>query len=370
MDPILDAPPADDTTPEMDQPVTDQVTAPEPTQVAPQGFREQCADAMGWDTTDFADDDAFKAALSGSLEQLEGDRELVNLGRQFAPVASQWPAFQEWQQEQQAAQASAETATAEPAAAEVPAFEWDYPEPNDNDLAFLERDPATGLYRPKGDWIVPPGTAERVNQQVAGQRTMAERLVTQFPSLVTGVTAPIIEGLRTELSELKAAFTTAQERLDSQTYMQQHAGDFYQHDEQGNLVVDPQTHQPVLSPVGRAQQDAESALRDAGMTDPDQLRSVAEAFVSLQREAGRFESPNGKAAQPAANPSSQAVQTGEAKRQFFIDRVTTNQHAPDRGGTIPDATAPDGATQNAGADIDACFQEAAREAGVDLRRLA
>ena len=179
--------------------------------------------------------------------------------------------------------------------------------------------------------------------------------------------------MKAELAELKAAFTSSQERLDAQDYMRKRADDLYQHDEQGKQVLNAQTGQPVLSPMGEAQQNAESALRDFDPHDPEQVHSYAEAFVSLQGESGRFESPNGNGAgpvappaQPAASPSAQAAAAGQAKQQRFIDRVTTNQHAPDRGGTIPDATAPDGATQHAGADIDACFAEAAREAGVDL----
>ncbi len=330
------------TIPTVDPSESPELTAPP----ASAGARD--AFAARYDVSEFSDDTTFVDAVASRLDQAHSDQPLIDLGRQFAPHAEQWPQFLEWQKEQAVGQAAPPADETPPATDEPASFEWDYPEPNENDLAFLERDPATGLYRPKQDWIVPPGTAERVNQQVTGQRTMAERLVTQFPSLVNEVTGPVIEGLRSELAELKAAFTTSQERQDSATYMQQRAADFYQHDEQGNPVIDQQTGQPALSPVGKAQQNAEGALRELGISDPAKLREAASLFVGLQQEAGRFEASNGNG-QPA--PAAQAApQTGAQKRALFI-RTTTQQHSPDRGGTIPDPTAPEGTMQNPSASF-------------------
>lgn len=388
VEPIGDNVPADDRTLTLpDTPPTDPAASPpplpstttaEPVAAAPAapavpGLRERFT-ARGYDTSAFADDDAMFDEVLGKLETSNSEKELTDLGRQFAPYATDFPKFQEWQKQQQVAtepatsddSASVAAATPAPApadaVAEPPAFDWpDLPELDLRVVQACDRDSRTGLFRIAEGMPLMPGAAERLNEIQAQHTERAERLVTEFPDLVTGVMAQTIAELKAESAKLTAAMETSQARQDSLTYVQARGSEFYQHDEQGNQVVDPQTSQPTLSPIGEAQRMIVETLPQYDMGNPAHVRDLGEVILNLRKEAGHFTSPaaaNGQGQATAApaqaatgTPSQQAVALGEGKRQLFLERTVRAQQSPDRGGTIPDSTAPENVSQNADASF-------------------
>lgn len=323
---------------------------------------------MGLDTSGFADDETFKTALETAIEQNESDRRLAELGRQFAPVATEFPAFLEWQKQQQSSPGSGPQAP-EDAVPEPPKFEWNVPALDPRLVQACERDPRTNMFRPIEGMPLLPGTAEKLNEIESTRGEMANRLLTEFPSLVNDVTAPIIDGLKSEIAELKAAFTTSQERQDSLDYERQRGNDFYQHDEQGNIVLS-QTGQPVLSPVGESHRNVEQALMKTNWDDPADRRMVVESFLELQKKAkvGPFAEAAGANGQPApqVTPVEQGVAAGEVKRRRFLERAIQDQRSTDRAGTIPDPTAPSISMQNADDDNRRIIRDLAREQGISL----
>ncbi len=325
--------------------------------------------AKGIDTSQFADGNAFVDTVIGMIDRSRDDQSMVALGQQFAPHAEQFPEFLEWQKQQAEV---AKQAEAEAAPAEAKKFAWEVPSLDPRSMQACDQDPRTGMFRvPEGSALM-PGTAENLNKVQATREEMAGRLLTEFPSLVNEITSPLIDGLRSEISELKAAFGASQDRIDSERFQQDHAADFYQHDDKGQLVLDQGTGQPMLSPVGAAQQTAEETLRKIDWADPAQVRHVASLFVGQQKELGKFEAPaagaNGQGT-PAATPATTGVAAGEVKRQRFLDRVAPNDQSPDRGGSIPDATAPEGASQTVNEeDFRKIAHDIARKAGVDLSK--
>lgn len=347
---------------------------PEPAQAAP-AFREQFGSFMGLDTSGFTDDDSFKTALSTALQENESERRMADLGRQFAPVASEMPAFLEWQKQQRQPSGQPSPAlTAEPAAPEpeLPEYDWSpLAEPDPRLLRVCERDPNTGLYRAIEGHPEFSGTAAKLNEAEDRKASRADRLVNKFPDCVKEQVEPLISKLRSEIAELKAAFTTSQERQESREYRQQRAGDFYQHDDQGNIVLDPQTSQPLMSPVGETYQRIENTLGGLDLSKPEDMRLAVESYMELQKRAGvgpfaNVAGANGQRSVAPAPVPATGPAAGEVKRQQFIDRAIRDQRSSDRAGTIPDATAPEGTSQNPEDSFRQHAREAAREAGASF----
>lgn len=333
-----------DPTPE--SPPTDPVAPATPS------FRDVFSE-QGFDTSEFSDDAVLARQIATTLDRARDDQPLIDLGRQFAPHADKFPAFLEWQKQEATTQAAPPADGTPPAPDEPHAFEWDVPVIDERLARACEVDPRTGLYRPIEGLPVLPGTAEKLNETAATRAERADQILTQFPDLVTQVTAPAMAELKSEVAELKAALETTQERAESRAYMHERSAEFLQHDEQGNVVIDSQTGSPVLSTVGKAQHDAESAFRDSGVTDPGKLRQITEMWMTMRRESGHFTAGSNGNGQPTptGKPTPPPATTGAQKRELFLDRVTKQQHSADRGGTIPDPTAPEGTLPNPDANF-------------------
>jgi hypothetical protein len=329
---------------------------------APAFSLRDIASERGYDPKDFADDKALAAALFDRAEEYNQVQPIVQIGRQFAPYADKMGDFQAYlAAKEEEAKAAAEEAIK---AATPPALEWRKTEYDPQWERFCEQDPRTGMWSPLGGAPQFAGYAQKLNDVQEARRLNSQDLLGDFPGLLDKYFAPRETSLKQTIIEearklVREEFAQRQQEIEVQAYIQLHAKDFYQQDSGGQVLVGVDG-QPRLTPKGEAMAMHAQELRESGMNDPNVIRQYAEIAVAADEAAGKFGPAKPQAVvQPTIAPPE--------KKKLFLDRVTKNLRSPQRGGSIPDDTAPTGTQQNPSDDFDAVLRRVAAQQGVELK---
>ena len=344
-------------------PAPEPVASVPPPASAPAFSLRDIASERGYDPKDFADDKALAAALFDRAEEYNQVQPIVQIGRQFAPYADKMGDFQAYMAaKEEETRAAAEEATK---AATPPALEWRKAEYDPQWERFCEQDARTGMWSPLGGAPQFAAYAQKLNDVQEARRLNSQELVSDFPGLLDRYFAPRETSLKQTIIEearklVREEFAQRQQEIEAQAYIQLHAKDFYQCDATGNPVVGADG-QPRLTPKGEAMAMHAQELRESGMNDPNRIRKYAEIAVAADEAAGKF-----GPAKPQAAAVPVVVPPPE-KKKLFLDRVTKNLRSPQRGGSIPDDTAPTGTQQNPSDDLDAVLRRVAAQQGVELK---
>ena len=347
-------------------PASEPDIAPAPPASAGGGFSlREIASQRGYDSTDFADEAALAAALFDRAEQYNQVQPIVEIGRQFAPYADKMGDFQAYMAaKEEDARVAAEDAAK---AAAPPALNWRKAEYDPQWERFCEQDARTGMWQPLGGAPQFAAYAQKLNDVQEARRLNSQELVSDFPGLLDRYFAPRETSLKQTIIEearklVQEEFAQRQRESEAQAYIQQHAKDFYQQDAAGQLMVGSDG-QPRLTPKGEAMAMHCQALAESGMSDPARIRQYAEIAVAADEAAGKFGAP----VAPVAAPPVAVPAPAHEKKKLFLERVTKNQRSPQRGGSIPDDTAPAGTQQNPSADLGDVIRRVASQQGVQLQ---
>jgi len=325
--------------------------APEP----PSSFSLlEAARSRGIDPSGYESEEALAEAMFSALDTFQEHEPFVKIGQQFAPYADKLSDFQKWQEEQ-AAQATPAAKPEQP----VSGFEWNAPEYDPRWEGMpIERD-ERGFYKAPADYPQLAPIAEKMNAYRQFQVDAINKFIHDPQQLIHAATADRlaeIEKRAIEAAEEKIETALAKQRADAEmdAYVQGKAKDIYLHDVQGQLRYKP-NGEPMLSPKGQAMAEYGGMLEKAGVTDSALMRQLLDKMIQADELSGRFNSPATPASKPATSPP--------VTKQRFLDRIRSNN----RGGTIPDPTAPVGSQQqNPDATMQEITRRIAREQGVSL----
>jgi len=343
-------------------PILDVTPAP-PT---PPSFSLQSyATEQGFDTSGFKDESEIAAALLRSAQQAAQNEPLADIGRQFAPHADKWGAFQEWQKGQEVEQqrVAAETAAAEKA--KLP-FEWRSVERDQSWEQHCERDPASGRFVAKTlDGLQ---YAEKLNAYEDAQKHNAQDLLTNYPEMTTQLVDSRLSAFEEKLNTLiderwEQKQTEASVTQSTDTWITEHAKDVFVLDATGNAVVGPDGNER-LSPKGEALRTHATELQASGMSDPAMIRDYAWRAVVADEAAGKLSSA------VTSTPVIPPVVTPPTTPNRFLDRLVGSQNGngqtQQRGGGIPDDTAPRSISASPGGDLRETCDRLINEQGITL----
>ncbi len=214
---------------------------------------------------------------------------------------------------------------------DIPSYQYSgngQPEYDESWAELVEQDPS-GRFVIRNDYVgqVDPSVADKVNKYVEWRQSRSNELI---DDPVNAVMAAGLEG------EIQSRIDTAIKNAFSKNKTKSNAESFIKQNEKILYVQDPQTGttqvdsagKPVLSPVGRALNDAHVMLRQNGMTDPQTRHKVATQMV--QNYFTQQQLANGLEQQPP-----QPAQQQRASQQSYKDQYTdkpfsqpTNPHPP------------------------------------------
>jgi len=336
---------------------------PEPLAEAAFSLRE-AAQQRGIDPAGYESDESLAEAMFSTLDTLHQNEPFVKIGQQFAPYADKLSDFQAWQAEQ--------TKAAQPTptpAEETPGFEWDTPEYDPRWEAYpLERD-ERGFYKAPADLPAMAPYAEKMNAYQQDQRTKLTRILSDPQKLIQDAMGQELAALeKRTLEAARAEFQgeLAKQHADAEmnAYVQQQEADLYQHAADGQTLYDAQGY-PQLSVKGRAMAEHANMLETAGVKDPKLVRQLLDICLERDELSGRFSTTTPAPTTPTAPaivPPTPQLAVPKAKRRF-LNRLSDNN----RGGSVPDPTAPEGSQQQSpDATMADITRRIAREQGVTL----
>jgi len=238
-----------------------------PASPAPTQSAREIAASLGFDTSRFADDRQFLAALTQRANANSQADYYAQLGRQMVPHATQ---FQQYLQAQQAPQAPAERPT------------WQPPELDERFLQLVDRDPNTGVYVPK------PGVPQEIAQQV-NARASWERDFNRNPAAMIG---PMVEQRASEIAEqlINERFGQQERNSAAQQIIAANSSWLHQPGQVGT------NGRPVLSPLGARYHSHVQSLERNGMSDPRAIDLYARQAI----QAEMFQYEQSQKVNPAA----------------------------------------------------------------------
>jgi len=286
---------------------------------------------QGYDPSSFHDERELSLALLRSAQQYEQAAPLADIGRQFAPHADKWPAFQEWSKQQEAEQAKAAAAAAKEQA--KPPIDW---RKADYDPAWEQhcaRDPKTGRY--VAQTLDGLQYAEKLNAAEEAMRDNSRDLLTKFPELVdkiveTRLAAKLAEYDKQYDQRWNQNWSARQSEGSFNSWIDQRKQDLFAFDASGAPVIGTDGNQ-ALTPVGTAFLQRVEQLKAMGATNMDAIRE--DAWNTIAATHGG-QAP--AAVAPVAPPK--PVQPPRFLSRFAGN--TGNTRTQQRGGGIPDPSAP------------------------------
>jgi hypothetical protein len=267
--------------------------------------------------------DSREAAAYLIRRAREQDR-YADVGRQ---AASDWENYQRWRLGQVSPQPGMPGAAAPPAKRNV----FGLPDYDPNWMQMVRKDPVTGDYIPAPG--APPDIVHRVTNY-AMQLQAAQQRFWQDPmqflgELIDQRISPLLD------QRVSAHSQYAQNMAEAQRFMTENAGWIHRFDNNGQLLLDPVTKQPMLSSDGA--KFAGLLQEAAQMGIASQQQQVAYATRIMRAETG------GKTSNPAFNA---AVAQGNRTAQDFLaahNRRPNNagrMSPPAPGGPPPSAAHP------------------------------
>lgn len=336
--------------------------APSP---APDSFSLRTyAQERGYDPNAFKDDQELAAALLQAADQYQQIEPLANIGRQFAPYVDRLGEFNEFIKAKEVeAKAAAEEAQKKAA---IPVFDWQKAEYDASLEQYCKFNAETGRYEARHpDWSP---HARKLNEAIEARRQNSQRLVDKFPELLDQYYGPREAALREKilaeaLELVRKEFTQRNQQTATEQWIQEREKDLYVFDAGGKPIIDVEG-MPRLSPKGEALRAHAEDLSKSGITDPEKIREYAWRAVVADEASGKFGAP----AKPIAAPTPPAHPTNHKR---FLDRFANRggeppQRLQQRGGSIPDDTAPRTNVINPSSDLMQISRRIANEQGIQL----
>lgn len=295
---------------------------------------------QGYDPSSFHDERELSMALIKAAEQYEQVAPLADIGRQFAPHADKWSAFQEWLGKQEAEQQKA--AQVQAAEQAKPPIDW---RKADYDPAWEQhcaRDPKSGRY--VAQTLDGLQYAEKLNTAEEAMRDNSRDLLTKFPELVdkiveTRLAAKLAEYDKQYDQRWNQNWSARQSEGAVDSWIGQHQKELFAADAAGNPVVGPDGNQ-TLTPLGTALLQRVEQLKAMGATNIDAIREDAWRTVTAAMGSGGT-----PVTQAATIPPLAAVTPAKPTQQpaRFLSRFAGKpggNRTQQRGGGVADPTAP------------------------------
>jgi hypothetical protein len=208
------------------------------------------------------------------------------------------------------------------------------------------------------------------------QEEAGDRIVREFPQLVQAAVADQLRQLQESMPQLfQQHFSTAMSQWESgqseRQFLEQQKNEFFQVDQAGQILVNPQTGDPALTPKGEAFRQYCVEGRELGISNDANIRRYAEQRLSADVAAGKFGQANGASGntaggqgQASGGGASQLMpdQIAAQKKGEFMRQVVKGQRQPNRGGTIPDANSQ--RLQNPSANLHSILDEEMERHGI------
>ena len=314
------------------------------------------AQARNYDVSHFESPNDLGEFLLDNLADRQELERAAAIGRS---VGSNYNDYLKWQESQNETPAAPAQPTPEP---ETTGLEWAAPEAVDPRYeAMLETDPNTGLYRAPADAPLLSPYADKANERLQWQKTTAERMLSDFPSLVEQVAAPKITALEQKIESLVNQQNTWAQQQHLSAIAEQHDDEWFVK-ENGQYVIDPRTNDIVPTPKYQAVAFyAEDLRKIAPNADDATIMQKAIEQANLAERAGIYSSAPVAPAAPAPDP----VQVATETQQTFMQGVR-NGHLPNRDGYQPDTVAPLGPPDRAPSMADLTIPEV-KKLGLDGR---
>jgi hypothetical protein len=282
-----------------------------PAQAQSPGIRD-AALSWGLDLSEFSDDAAAWQYLMTAAQRGTERNYYAELGQQMQP---HYETFQRYLQDQQAQ-------TAAPAPAKPSA--WQHPDFDQRWLGLVERDPATGTYRPKAG--INPQWADRVQAYYDSIDSWATGMV-QSPEQTLG---PLIRQVASQLMEERFG-AQAQQQQAQQIYAANEAW-LYQTDAQGRRQYDA-AGRAIPSAMGSRYYTHLQTLQRAGVTDAALMDSLAQSLLqadvyAAQQQQAQMRTQQQAAPAAAARPN---VNTGQGLAPARRDQLPGGSQPSDEG---------------------------------------
>lgn len=238
-------------------------------QVESMGFRERF-EAAGFDLTGYDDDKLFQAVQHG-LQRASRADELEAIAAQARPYLDHASEIDEFLRSKQAEQQPAK-------AAEKP-NPWKAPLDYDPEWEkFTTFDPQLGRYILKDEAAryVSPAVAENMNKFKSWERERSQQIVRNFPDAVKEAVADLLAEQETKFDQrLNAHTETMQKMALAQKFLRDNAKDLFQHDANGQIMVDAQGRE-VPTPKGQLFDHFAGEARRKGLQSPEDVIEYAQ----------------------------------------------------------------------------------------------
>ena len=273
----------------------------------------------GYDVSDYNNDEEFIAeteARFASNQQAEAQAE------------AQARAQAEYAQQMQASQHPYQQPPEQPEEARDGKPEFD---PN---WANLVETDEYGRYAIREEYAgsVDPGVADKVNEYVAWRQERSNAIIDDPVNtlLEAGLGNQINAAVNNAVS---SALREKSQRSDAASFIQENAASLYVQNAQGQFEKDGKG-QPILSPVGKALNDAHVNLRNHGMHDPQVRHQVAMQMVQnhfTQRQLSQImQNP-----EQFQNPRQPQPTSGDIYKQQYTDQPFSQPTNPMPPGHMP-----------------------------------
>jgi hypothetical protein len=330
---------------------------------------------QGYDTGQFDSDEAVVEALLGVAQQHREAQPTLELGRRYAAHSDD---IDRWLAEKQGSGSGVQEAGASAASPQQPAspeaFEWKPPPYDSTWAAGLDCDD-------NGIWSAPAsrpdlaGAAKQLNDYSRWQQKQSQEIVHRFPEMVQQAMAGQLAELRSELSKqhekvFDERIGQRDEQAQVQKYLDENRTKLIHCDDAGNVLADPISGQPRLTPRGEAFMKHAEEARGMGLSDPLKIQSYVDRQLRADEAEGLFgtaepattPAANGNGQDQQAAPSSQEI--ARDKKGRFLSRVIRGQRQAQRGGSEPGVTDPDDLSQNPDSSLAEMLDTESRKQGL------
>lgn len=286
-----------------------QAGTPAPAQPqTPQGVRDVLR-TMGYDLSgQFQDDHSALAYLAQQARVAQQSAQLAQYGQQYLQHADQFQAFLRQQQAEQQRLAAQQQGW------------FKAPEFDPSWTQKIYRDQAGNLQ------VVPGADPMLVSKYVAWtehQRGWLDK-ISQDP---IGAMRPGLEQLIDQRAQqlIEQRLGGFQEQNAARQFVQQNSSWLHARDQQGQVVIDPRTQMPALSPAGQRFAAYVQEAEQLGLNTQGQTR-YALGMVERDVAMARLQSQPQQAAQPAVTPQQQA-------KDDFLSQAAQRVLTPAQQGT-------------------------------------
>ncbi len=308
----------------------------------------------GINPAQFSTEQELAGALFQAVDEYQTQQPFVNIGRQFAPYADKLDDFRKWQDEQQAPEPEPEP---EP---EQNKWDWSAPEYDPEWERFVEMGD-NGLFQPLGGLAGAQVYADKLNQRRQWQQRTLNSFLDNPQPIVQQAVAADFASMRKELiDEAKQIVSDSFQKQTTQTEDERFWAnpDFYEVDANGNMQVGADGR-AVHNKLGLAAGQYHQQYAQRSHWTDAEVKEAVMRDIDLDVANGTFAAATPPAAAPTAEPPSPVTQP-PAKKKRFLNRVRNNN----RGGTVPDPTAPAGTPQNPGDSMAEITNRIMNERGV------